>query len=269
MLKAKHIVRCGRKAMGLLLDRQVAHFSTMYLLFQTISNVKEHILKRVWIMLFAAVFSVVVSGCGSSGGGSQEESTSSLSDNGQLQESNNIQDTTDESQNEENEEIVTSVFKIPQIDDVQKRDFLDAVNDARSHVQDCGVNGMMGPVSPLNWDEKLYQAAYEHSYDMAHSGHFSHTGSGTEYDNIAVQSELGEGSTMADRVEFYGYEWSDLGENIAAGQSTLEVVIEGWIDSDGHCANLMSESFTEMGMALYEIKEGYRFYWTQNFGDTF
>jgi len=54
-------------------------------------------------------------------------------------------------------------------------------------------------------------------------------------------------------------------ENIAAGQTTPEQVIQGWLDSDGHCANIMNANFEEMGVALATNSGIYGIYWTQVF----
>ena len=50
------------------------------------------------------------------------------------------------------------------------------------------------------------------------------------------------------------------GENIAKGHPTEKAVIEGWLNSEGHCKNIMSPMFKEMGAARVST------YWTQEFG---
>jgi len=76
-----------------------------------------------------------------------------------------------------------------------------------------------------------------------------------------------EGVTPWDRMKAQGYSFRAAGENIAAGQPTLEAVVQGWVDSPGHCQNLMSADFTEVGMGRFD-KAGstYGVYWTQDFG---
>ena len=160
-------------------------------------------------------------------------------------------------------------LSIPVISSSQQAEFLNAINAARSEVRTCGQYGEMGPSPALSWNSKLYSAAYEHNYDMAKSNTFSHTGSGTQYDNTAVQDELGVGSSIVNRIEYYNYSWRAVGENIAAGQTSVSEVMIGWLNSEGHCKNIMNATFTEVGMSLYQISSGYRYYWTQNFGDTF
>ncbi len=150
--------------------------------------------------------------------------------------------------------------------DTTKQDFLDAVNDARAHDQDCGTEGVFSATTALTWSDELYNAAYEHSKDMAESNTFDHDGSGTATDITATDNNLGRGSYPHERVEYNGYTYSQTGENIAAGQTTLAQVIAGWIDSDGHCANLMNPKHENLGMSYYK-KDGstYVHYWTQNF----
>jgi uncharacterized protein YkwD len=59
-----------------------------------------------------------------------------------------------------------------------------------------------------------------------------------------------------------------VGENIASGQRTVEDAVASWLDSPGHCANIMNPAFTDMG-AAYAIDPRNRnrtAYWTQVFG---
>jgi uncharacterized protein YkwD len=79
--------------------------------------------------------------------------------------------------------------------------------------------------------------------------------------------EGSDGSLVAGRATRAGYDWRLVGENIAAGQPSAREAVEGWIESPGHCANLMNPVFTDMG-AGYEISRarlpGF-VYWTQVF----
>ena len=105
----------------------------------------------------------------------------------------------------------------------------------------------------LTWNCELETAARGHSMDMANNNFFSHTGS--------------DNSSAGDRISREGYRWSAWGENIAAGYSSVSAVMNGWINSQGHCSNLMSSSFTELGAAKFiNNASTYRIYWTQAFG---
>ena len=148
----------------------------------------------------------------------------------------------------------------------KQKAFLSQINRIRSERRSCGKYGSMGPVHPLAWSDKLYDAALIHSYDMAASSHFSHDGSGSTNDRTAVDMGLGRGSTLRDRMSYSNYRWREVGENIAAGQHTTQAAMEAWLRSDEHCKNLMSANFTEVGMAYYPSTDQYKNYWAQNFG---
>jgi len=153
--------------------------------------------------------------------------------------------------------------------DLLKADYqrwLDAINQARAEVRDChDGKGLVGPSQPLRWNDELYASAYEHSYDMAMSDTFSHYGSGTKYD---ITADGGSPSYFYERIENNGYtHYQHLGENIAGGQESIEEVMNAWLESPGHCANIMNNDFDEIGMAIVMEEESrFGIYWTQNFG---
>jgi len=132
------------------------------------------------------------------------------------------------------------------------REILDAVNAARAVPRNCGERAFAA-APPLAWNDALGAAALEHSRDMAAHRHFAHEGT--------------DGSVVGGRATRAGYDWRLVGENIAAGQPSAREAVEGWIESPGHCANLMNPAFTDMG-AGYEISRarlpGF-VYWTQVF----
>jgi uncharacterized protein YkwD len=132
-------------------------------------------------------------------------------------------------------------------------DALRIVNQYRTAGASCGARGTFAPAAALTLNAKLTSAAYGHSRDMADNNYFSH-------DSL-------DGRSMVDRVNAAGYAWSTIGENIAAGYSSLQSVVEGWMASDGHCANLMNPRFTEFGLACARNSDStYRIYWTQDLG---
>lgn len=128
---------------------------------------------------------------------------------------------------------------------------LSLINELRKQQQTCGSESY-GPVDELTLNALLTSAAQEHSDNMANYDFFDHTG-------------LDE-STVATRVTAQGYTWSYVAENIAAGQTTAQSVVDAWMASDGHCKNIMSENPTEMGLACSENSNvTYTYYWTQVF----
>ncbi|EPN53988.1 hypothetical protein A244_16354, partial [Pseudomonas syringae pv. actinidiae ICMP 18807] len=69
------------------------------------------------------------------------------------------------------------------------------------------------------------------------------------------------------RAELAGYVGQQIGENIAAGQDTARKVVDGWLVSPGHCANLMSPGFRDLGAAYaMDPKSDAGIYWTAMFG---
>jgi uncharacterized protein YkwD len=128
---------------------------------------------------------------------------------------------------------------------INKSKMLNLINTYRSTGCTCGTDKMPA-VAKLIWNDKLGVSANKHTTDMASNNYFSHTSK--------------DGRTMSDRINAVGYLWSALGENIANGQTTEKQVMESWINSPGHCANIMNGSFTDVGFARAQN------YWTQNFG---
>lgn len=127
-------------------------------------------------------------------------------------------------------------------------------NQARAQARRCG-NQAFGPAPPLRANPLLERAAQSHAQDMAAHEYIEHEGR--------------DGSTPAQRITRTGYPWRSIGENVAAGQETPEDVVQGWIASPGHCANLMSPDFTEMGVAFAINMEAKAIvYWAQEFGRT-
>ena len=148
-----------------------------------------------------------------------------------------------------------------------KMEYLNAINRARSTNQTCGRKGFFKATEPLNWNDKLYNAAYEHSYDMATSNIFSHKGSGQISDKTGYVKN--SASSGRERIESYGYSWRIYAENIGAGSEldTAEKAVHGLLNSAGHCANIMNPSLKEVGMAMVKNPNSkYTYYWTQDFG---
>ena len=126
------------------------------------------------------------------------------------------------------------------------------VNEARAQARTCGATSHPA-VAPLTVNANLTVSARAHSADMAARDYLSHTGR--------------DGSLPWDRMRSAGYSYRAAGENIAAGQPSPASVMTAWLGSSGHCANIMSPTFTEIGVG--HSQQGgtqYSHYWTQNFG---
>lgn len=132
-------------------------------------------------------------------------------------------------------------------------EILRLVNEVRAKGADCGKEGSFEATTPVKADEKLRCAARVHSKDMGERNFFAHLSP--------------EGETPFQRIAKAGYKGGAQGENIAAGGTTAEGTMKQWIDSDGHCANLMNPRFKFLGVGYYPKPDSiYRHYWTQNFG---
>jgi uncharacterized protein YkwD len=131
------------------------------------------------------------------------------------------------------------------------RRVLALTNEARSMPRRCGTREFP-PAPPLAANVLLERAAQAHASDMATNDFVEHQGS--------------DGSTAAQRLTRVGYRWRDVGENIAAGQVSPEAVMQAWLKSPEHCANIMEPAFTEIGVAFgADAQSSAGIHWVQVF----
>ncbi len=102
-------------------------------------------------------------------------------------------------------------------------------------------------LAPLQSNWQLCRVARYKSQDMKDNRYFSHTS--PTY-----------GSPF-DMIRNFGITYRTAGENIAKGYSTPQAVVDGWMNSSGHRANILNASYTEIGVGY--VPEGH--YWTQMF----
>lgn len=150
--------------------------------------------------------------------------------------------------------VVAQPFVAPaaaQGEQVEAR-ILALVNAARAQARRCGKE-FFDAVPPLLHQSLLTEVAAGHAADMARHSYFNHTAR--------------DGSTVGGRATRMGYRWRSIGENLAAGQMTPELVVQGWLGSPSHCANIMSPAFEEMGAAfVVNTWSTFAIYWVQVFG---
>lgn len=128
-------------------------------------------------------------------------------------------------------------------------------NQARAVGHNCDSMGNFGPAPALTMEAHLRCSARLHSMDMSLQGYFDHTSK--------------SGLSPFARMQQAGYVGSAMGENIAMGQRSPAEVVAGWLDSDGHCSNIMSPMFSQIGIGYYAgASTGWQqsLLWTQNFG---
>ena len=129
---------------------------------------------------------------------------------------------------------------------------LELTNASRAQARTCGSTSYAA-TTPLTYNAGLEKAAQGHATDMANKNYFSHTSQ--------------DGRTFAQRITAAGYAWRTIAENISAGQTTPESVVNGWLSSPGHCANIMNPALKELGVGYaYNASSTYRYYWVQDFG---
>jgi len=133
-----------------------------------------------------------------------------------------------------------------------RRQVLEITNRVRTLPQRCGSTPFAA-APPLAPSAALGKVALDYARDMATYGYMNHTGR--------------DGSTPQQRVTRGGYHWVEVGENLASGIMTPEDVVDGWLHSPEHCANLMDPLFREMGVAFaVNPHNNAGVYWAMEFG---
>ncbi len=110
------------------------------------------------------------------------------------------------------------------------------------------LNGL----EPVVRNTVLEAQARQYACEMIHYGFFDHENPSTN-------------TSLPDRAIEFGYEYLVIGENLAAGQRTPAQVMEDWMQSPGHAANILDPRFTELGVGVRSGGE-YGLYWVQEFG---
>lgn len=128
----------------------------------------------------------------------------------------------------------------PYFNEAYEQAVLDQVNQVR---QGLGL-------SPLTLNTTLVNAAHTRSVEIVEL--FSHT--------------RPDGRSCFTAWDEAGISYCSVGENIAAGQQTPDEVMEDWINSPGHYANIVNENFTELAVGCYYVPGStYGYYWVQCF----
>ena len=108
-------------------------------------------------------------------------------------------------------------------------------------------NRVQNGLKPLTANWELSRVARYKSQDMRDHGYFSHTSPtyGTPFQMIKA----------------FGLSFRTAGENIAKGYATPQAVVNGWMNSSSHRANILNASYTQIGVGY--VAQGH--YWTQMF----
>lgn len=104
-------------------------------------------------------------------------------------------------------------------------------------------------LSPLTSDSELNKVAQMRAQELVQK--FDHT--------------RPNGSSCFSALDEAGVSYFTCGENIAAGQSSASGVMDSWMNSPGHKANILSSSYSKIGVGFYKVNSGYRYFWVQMF----
>ncbi len=127
--------------------------------------------------------------------------------------------------------------------DVTPAEMVDAINFVRKQ------NGS----KPLVFSTVLAQVAGAQARAMVDHDEMSH--------------DFGPGEDLRDRATLAGYH-GPIGENVAAGQTSLEETLQDWLNSAGHRYTLLSDMWTSVGMVVFTGKAGSKYgtFWAADFG---
>lgn len=132
----------------------------------------------------------------------------------------------------------------------EKKDELSLTDEEKGVIELTNAERKKESLPPLKPNLKLLTAARGHGENMAKQNKLDHV--------------LDE-KTPAERVKAAGYRYAATGENIAWNQKDPAQVLEAWMNSPGHRANILNKDYVEIGVACVKNAKGER-YWVQVFG---
>ena len=97
-------------------------------------------------------------------------------------------------------------------------------------------------LAALKQDNALSAIAQAKAEDMANNNYFAH--------NSPTYG------TVGNMLDHFGYNWTAYGENIAKGYTSAETVVQGWMESPGHRANILQSRFTNIGTGYATDQNG-------------
>lgn len=95
---------------------------------------------------------------------------------------------------------------------------------------------------------RLTSAARHHAANMA------------RFRTMAHELPAADLPTLIDRVNYYGYRWRQIGENVAYNYRSTTGVTNGWMASPGHRANILHKGFKEIGVGVSVTADGQTYY---------
>ena len=113
---------------------------------------------------------------------------------------------------------------------------LEIINQYREEDQECGENSYSA-AQPFEMNDQLQCAARIHSWDMDGRNYYTH--------------DTPDGVSASQRVSIVPGSLSSAAENIYDFWGTPEGAVQGWMDSPGHCRNIMCSGYNQIGVGIY------------------
>lgn len=123
-------------------------------------------------------------------------------------------------------------------------------NEANEVIKLVNIERSKNGLAPIKVNAELSKVATTKAQDMIDKNYFNHTS--PTY------------GTPFDMMKKFNINYTAAGENIAYGQKTPTIVMNGWMNSSGHRANILNSNFTEIGVGVVKDKNGTP-YWVQMF----
>lgn len=111
------------------------------------------------------------------------------------------------------------------------------LTELRLHGAAC-PSGAMAAVAPVAWNERLADAAQAQAREMARLARMSHRD--------------GKDRGLGERLRAASYPFRIAVENVAVGFASIDDVVAAWLESEGHCENLMNAAVREFGLACVD-----------------
>ena len=111
-------------------------------------------------------------------------------------------------------------------------------------------------IDKLSFNSKLQKAAQSHADDMDRTGRY-------------LAHDSSDGRVLRNRIDAVDYDWSYISENAAAGQTSPKAVVQAWMNSPGHRANMLNPEIKDIGVGYAIDDFSGTPYWVQNFGSSF
>jgi uncharacterized protein YkwD len=148
--------------------------------------------------------------------------------------------------------VIAANGQTPKVDPKKKdskKDALKLSDEEKGVIDLTNAERKKADLPPLKANALLMEAARAHAANMAKQDKLAH--------------EL-DGKQPADRVKDAGYKYGYVGENVAWNQKNPKDVLESWMNSEGHKANILKKEYTEIGVAMVKNEKGEP-YWVQVF----